>query len=328
MSIPIQWGVIGPGAIARKFAAALATVEGAELAAVASRTQSSADAFGEEFGIERRYVGYDLITADPDIDIVYIATPHPFHAAHAELCIDAGKPVLCEKPFTVNADQAREVISYAREEGVFVMEAMWTRFFPAMSHLRKVLEDGVLGEVRLIQADFGFRGTFDPTGRLFAPNLAGGALLDVGVYPISFASMVMGAPTRVGGVCRKGRTGVDEVAAVTLMNDSGQIASLTTAVTLDTPQEAYVLGTKGHVKIPSPWWQPTALEITAGGSTERHEFPMQCNGFEYQILEAMSCLTQGRTESSVLPLDETLSIVETMDELRAQWGIIYPFEAE
>ncbi|BDI32823.1 oxidoreductase [Capsulimonas corticalis] len=322
-----RWGIIGLGSIAGQFATGLQSVPDAELAAVASRTQEKADAFGEKFGAAKRYGSYRELAADPDIDAVYIATPHPMHAEDSILCLEAGKAVLTEKPFTINAAQARATIDAARANNVFLMEAMWTRFFPVMVKVRELIASQAIGDLRIVQADFGFRAGVNPEGRLFNPALGGGALLDVGSYCVSLASMLLGAPVQTTGVAHIGETGIDEQAAMLLRYSEGQIAVLSTAVRTNTPQEVYLIGTEGKIHIPSPWWKPSKLTLSRDGQeTETLDLPYEGNGYNYQAVEVAECVRAGKTQSSVMPQDETLRIMETMDALRAQWGLKYPME--
>lgn len=322
----IQWGILGPGSISHQFATGLQSAAGAKLLAVGSRSQAKADAFADKFGAPKRHASYEALAADPDIHVIYIATPHPQHKDAALLCLEHGKAVLCEKPFTVNAKEAEEVIASARAKDLFVMEAMWSRFFPAMAHVRKLIADGAIGEVRMLQADFGFRAGVDPSSRLFNPAMAGGGLLDVGVYPISLASMLFGAPSDITGVAQLGETGVDEQAAISLKYAGGQVAALTTGVRINTPQEAYILGTDGSIKVHAPWWKASKITVNAGGKSEELDLPFEGQGMNYEAEEVGNCLRAGKNESDILPLDETLSIMRTTDTLRAQWGLKYPME--
>jgi predicted dehydrogenase len=326
MADTIRWGIIGPGNIAHRFAEGIGAVPNAELTAIASRTPERAQAFAEKWGVPTRYATYEDLVSDPEIDAVYVSTPHPFHAPCSLLAIEAGKPVLCEKPFTVNAAEARKVVEAARARGVFVMEAMWTRFFPVMARIREAIGEGEIGEVRLVHADFGFRAGVNPEGRLFSPALAGGGLLDVGVYPISLASMLLGKPDRVAGLATLGETGVDESAAIALGYPTGALASLTTGVRVNTPHTAFICGTDGSVSIPSPWWVPERATVRRSASSTDFEEPRAASGFEYEIAEAGRCIREGLQESPILPLSETIAIMETMDSLRALWGVRYPME--
>ena len=323
----IRWGILGTGRIARTFAQGLATLPDAALVAVGSRSQEAADAFGESFTVPHRHASYEGLAADPDVDVVYVATPHSLHRDNSLLCLEAGKAVLCEKPFAINAAQAEEVVAQARKCGRFVMEAMWTRFLPAIVRVRELLAEGAIGEVRLLSADFGFRAGFDPHGRLFDPHLGGGALLDVGVYVVSLASLVFGPPARIVSMAHLGSTGVDEQAAMVLGYARGQLAVLSTAVRTSTPQEAIVMGTEGLIRIHSQWWHPTVLTLSLEGREEEViHLPFEGNGYQYEAAEVMRCLRAGRLESEVMPLDETMGIVRTMDQIRAQWGLRYPME--
>ena len=321
----VRWGILGTGYIARKFAEGLAFLPDAELAAVGSRSQAAADAFGDEFGVRRRYTSYEALAEDPDVEVVYVATPHSLHGDNSRLCLAAGKAVLCEKPFAINAAEAAGVIEVAREKRLFLMEAMWTRFLPLLVEVRSLLAQRVIGEVRMVTADFGFRTEVDPGNRLFDPALGGGALLDVGIYPMALAFMVLGRPAHIMSMAHLGRTGVDEQAAVILSYEQGQLAVLTTAIRTQTPQEATLFGTQGSIKIHSPWWRASRLTLASEGEPERIiERPIAGNGYNYEAAEVMDCLRNGRLESEVMPLDETLAIMKTLDEIRAQWGLKYP----
>jgi predicted dehydrogenase len=259
--------------------------------------------------------------------VVYIATPHPIHAGNATLCLEAGKAVLCEKPFSVNAAEAERVVELARERGLFIMEGMWTRFFPLMEEVRRLVSEGAIGEVRMLNVDFGFRADLDPASRLFDQRLGGGALLDVGVYCVSFASMVLGRPSGSVGLSHIGETGVDEQASVVLEHEGGRLANLSIGIRTTTPQEATIMGTEGYVRIHAPWWRPQSMTIyRPGEESETVEAPVSGNGFNYEAAEVMRCLEAGKTESDVMPLDETISVMRTMDGIRAAWGLRYPGE--
>jgi predicted dehydrogenase len=327
MTERIRWGIIGTGRIAAQFADGLAVLPDAALVAVGSRAQESADAFGDRFDVSRRHASYEALAEDPEVDVVYIATPHPFHQENSILCLRAGKAVLCEKPFAINAGQAQAVIDLAREEGLFLMEAMWTRFLPTMRKLRELLAAETIGPVQMMSADFGFRSEFDPTSRLFDPALGGGALLDVGVYTLSLAEMTLGPPARITSMAHIGETGVDEQAVVVLGFGSGQMALLSASVRTTTSQEATLLGTEGQIKVHAPWWQSQKLSLTLSGQgTEVLELPFAGNGYQYEAQAVMDCLRERRQQSAVMPWDETLSVMRTMDRVRAQWGLRYPME--
>ena len=324
----VRWGILGPGSIAKRFAEGLKTLPDARLVAVGSRTREKADRFAEQFGAPNRHDSYEALVADPEVDAIYVATPHTLHREHSILALNAGKAVLCEKPFTINAGECREVVRVAREKNLFPLEGMWSRFFPAMARLRELIRDGVIGEVRMVQVDFGFRAGVNPESRLFNPSLGGGALLDVGVYCVSFASMILGTPSRVESMATLGDTGVDEQSAMLLGYPDGQIALLATAIRTNTRQDALVTGTEGHIVLHRPWWNPRTLTIARGGKDpETLEIPFEGNGFHYEAAEVARCLRAGKLESDVLPLDESIAILETMDKIRGQWGLKYPVES-
>ena len=324
----IRWGIMGTGNIAGVFATGLRSTADAELVAVGSRTAASAQAFGQRFGAARCHASYEALANDPEVDVIYIATPHTLHRDNTLLCLAAGKPVLCEKPFAINAAEAQEMVAAARARGLFLMEAMWTRFLPHMAALRELLASGAIGDVRMLKADFCFRTRFDPRGRLFDPALGGGALLDVGVYPVSLASMVLGAPERIASMAELGATGVDDQAALIFGYPAGQLAVLTAATRTDTPHEALICGTEGQIRIHHQWWAPSKLSITRAQQPEELiDGSALGNGYNYQASEVGDCLRAGRLESDLLPLAETLAIISTLDQVRAQWGLRYPSES-
>ncbi|MFC2161971.1 Gfo/Idh/MocA family protein, partial [Acidobacteriota bacterium] len=275
-----------------------------------------------------RYGSYEDLARDPEIDVVYVSTPHNLHYENCLMLINEGKHVLCEKPFTINAGEAAEVIALARKKKRFVLEAMWTRFIPAIVKVREILEEGRLGEIRMLNASFGFKAEFDPLHRLFNPSLGGGALLDVGVYPVSFASMVFGQrkPDQISSQCFLGKTGVDEQSAVLFRYERGQVAVLSAAVRTEIPQDAYIIGTEGTLRIHAPWWKSKKLSLKFGKKEKVLRYPFRGNGFSFEVEEVVSCLREGRLESEILPLDESLAVMKTMDTVRAQWGLRYPME--
>jgi predicted dehydrogenase len=323
----VRWGILGTGAIARQFVQGLRSLSEAEVLAVGSRSRASAQDFADKRNIPRRHASYDDLASDPDVDVVYIATPHPLHAENATLCLEAGKAVLCEKPFSVNAAEAERVVELAREKRLFIMEGMWTRFFPLMQEVRRLVSEGTIGELRMLNVDFGFRADLDPASRLFDQKLGGGALLDVGVYCVSFASMVLGRPSGFVSLPHLGETGIDEQASIVLEHEGGRLANLSIGIRTATPQEATVMGTEGYVRIHAPWWRPKSMTIyRPGEESETVDAPVSGNGFNYEAAEVIRCLKAGKTESDVMPLDETISVMRTMDGIRAAWGLKYPGE--
>jgi predicted dehydrogenase len=327
MTDTIRWGILGTGWIASEFAQGLAELPDAELAAVGSRTAGSANRFADRFQVPRRHASYQALAEDPGVDVIYVATPNPLHREHCLLCLDAGKPVLCEKPFALNAGQAGDMVRAAREKKLFLMEAMWSRFFPLMAKVRELVDEGAIGEVQMLVADLCIQFDFDPSDRRYAPDLGGGALLDLGVYPLSLASMLMGVPARITSLAHLGTTGVDEQAGIVLGYDQGQVSTLYASLRADSPVEAILLGTKGQIRI-HPWWiRPDALTLSVAGQEDtRLEMPFAGNGYQFEAAEVMACLRAGKLESDLMPLDETLSIMGTMDAIRAQWGLRFPGE--
>lgn len=323
----VRWGILGAGHIARKFALGLQSTAGAELVAVGSRSQEKADAFGAEFNVTRHHGSYEALVADADVEAVYVATPHPMHAPHSILALQAGKVVLCEKPFTANAAQAEQIVAAARKAKKFCMEAMWSRFLPPVQRVKKLLAEGAIGEVRMVMADFGFRCGWNPESRLLDPALAGGGLLDVGLYPLSLASMLMGPCRQAVGLADVGATGVDEQAGMVLKYDHGRLAVLSCAVRTTTQHEAWVFGTEGRIHLHAPWWRGSRITLYRGKDAPQDiDEPIAGNGYNYQAEEVARCLAAGKLESDLMPLAETLATMRTMDELRKQFGVKYPFE--
>jgi len=318
------WGILGPGRIAGRFATDLRRLPEARRVAVGSRDLSRAQAFAAEHGFERAYGSYEALVNDPDVHAVYVATPHPFHAEHTILCLEHGKAVLCEKPLAVNARQAREMAACARANGVFLMEAMWSRFNPVMAEVRRWLSEGAIGEVRLVTADFGFRTAWNPQGRLLDLNLAGGALLDVGVYVASLASMVYGQqPQALSAAAHLGETGVDEQTAMLFHYPNGALAQLFCAIRTATIGEARLYGTEGHIAIPD-FWRATQATLHRPGQEPQ---PIAGEaGYHFEAAEVMACLQTGQRESAIMPLDESVAILETMDQVRRLIGLKYPMD--
>ena len=327
MTEPIRWGILGTGNIAHQFARGLADTPDATLVAVGSRSIDTANTFADEFDVERRHPTYEELADDDGVDAVYVSTPHPFHRDNSILLLEHGKAVICEKPFTINAGDAKAVIDVARQRDVFLMEAMWTRYLPAVVRARELIAEGAIGDVRLVQADFGFRAGINPEGRLFNLALGGGALLDVGIYVISMASMILGPrPSRVASTTQIGETGVDEQSAFLLQYPGGELAVLSCAVRTGTAVEARVFGTEGSILLHGPFFKCGALTVKRGGEEEHIDLPLEGNGYNYEAAEVGRCLRVGLKESDVMPLDETLALMELMDSIRAQWGLSYPME--
>jgi predicted dehydrogenase len=326
---PVRWGIVATGAIARTFATDLAKDPDSTLVAVGSRNAAKAAEFAGRFGAERSYGSYAELAADTSLDAVYVATPHSQHAEVALAVIGTGTAVLCEKPLTLNGTEAITVANEARRRNVFCMEAMWTRFLPAIARVRELVADGAIGEVRQVSADFGTAVRFDPAHRMFDIALGGGALLDLGVYPLSFASMLLGQPAAVRAVARLAPTGADVSTAVLATYLSGAQALLSCSAEVDSGQEATVAGTLGRIHVHRPFWHPTVLTLhRAGREVERIALPATGLGYVHEAAEVVRCLREGLTESPVMPLDETVTVMRTMDEIRAQIGVRYAADEE
>ena len=322
---PFRWGVLGPGGIARKFATGLQVLPDHALVAVGSRSQERSDLFGDEFDVPRRYASYEELVADPEIDAIYVSTPHSFHKEHTLLCLAHGKHVLTEKPFALNEAQGVDMVAAAHKAGLFLMEAMWTRFLPIIVEARRLLDEGAIGSLRMVQADFGFRTSFNPSGRLFDPALGGGALLDVGVYPVALAHMLLGAPTRVAALAEIGASGIDEQTGILLGYPGGPLALLSTAVTTNTPHEATLMGTEGWIRLSAPWWVGKELVLQRAGREPEHVVrPYLGNGYGHEANAVAESVRAGKTEHPVMSLAESLAILRTMDRVREQIGVRYP----
>jgi len=318
MTEPLRWGLIGTGWIADSFAADLAFTDSGRAVAVGSRRIETANSFADRFEIPNRHGSYEELVADPEVDVVYVATPHPLHHPNALLALGAGKPVLVEKPFTMNAAEARELVAAARAEKLFLMEAMWTRFLPHIAQIRRLIAEGALGEIVTVSADHGQWFAKDPEFRLFAPELGGGALLDLGVYPVSFASMLLGAPSTISALIEPAFSGVDGQTSMLFGYDSGAQAVLSCTSLAKSPTRAAIVGTEARIEIDGDFYSPSSFTlITRSGEQTRYEEPHRGRGLWHQTDEVARCLQGGLLESPLMPLDESVSIMQTMDAVLA-----------
>ena len=318
MTEPLRWGLIGTGWIADSFAADLAFTDSGRAVAVGSRRIETANSFADRFEIPNRHGSYEELVADPEVDVVYVATPHPLHHPNALLALGAGKPVLVEKPFTMNAAEARELVAAARAEKLFLMEAMWTRFLPHIAQIRRLIAEGALGEIVTVSADHGQWFAKDPEFRLFAPELGGGALLDLGVYPVSFASMLLGAPSTISALIEPAFSGVDGQTSMLFGYDSGAQAVLSCTSLAKSPTRAAIVGTEARIEIDGDFYSPSSFTlITRSGEETRYDEPHRGRGLWYQADEVARCLQGGLLESPLMPLDESVSIMQTMDAVLA-----------
>ncbi|MGC5013101.1 Gfo/Idh/MocA family protein [Streptosporangium sp. DT93] len=324
---PIKWGILATGGIAATFTEDLKLLPDAEVVAVGSRSEASARAFADRHGIPRAHGSWAELAADPDVDIVYVANTQNAHHDAVRTCLEGGKAVLCEKAFTLNRAEAARLVDLARERGLFLMEAMWTRCIPAIRTIMELVEGGALGPVATVHADFGFSVSVPPDHRLRNPALGGGALLDVGVYPVSFAHMVLGAPAGVRSWARLTPEGVDENTGVLLGYDSGAVALLSCGITTHSPVAASISGPLGRIEVPAPFFRPDTFVLhRVEGEPETFHVPFEGKGMLHEAAEAMRCMREGLLESPLMPWQATLDVMATLDEVRAQVGVRFPGE--
>jgi len=321
----IKWGIAGAGNIANKFAAAIKNVDGAELTSVASRSLENAKAFADKHGIENIFVGYEEMAKSDLVDAVYIATPHPFHKSCAEIFLNAKKHVLCEKPVCVNAKQATELSECADKNGVFLMEAMWTRFLPAIKEAVLIANSGEIGEIRGVKADFCYSILPEEDPKVFDNSMAGGSLLDVGVYGLNFAAIFLGSnPESITSVSDVSG-GVDRETNILMKYKNGAIASVSSAITTLKPETGYIYGTKGYIELPQ-FYGAKEIIVNVNNIEKRISKPSIGDGFEEEIIEVCNCIRSGKTESDVMPMAESIKIMQQMDCIREQINLRYPFD--
>jgi predicted dehydrogenase len=320
----VRWGILGPGGIATQFAKDLSLVPGAERAAVGSRSAEKAGAFAEGFGFARAHGSYAELAADPDVDVVYVATPHAQHLDAALLCIEGGKSVLVEKPITLDLSSAAQLVQAAHLHEVFLMEAMWMRLNPAIRKVAELIEEGAIGWVSAIHADFGLQGPFEPEHRLRNPKLGGGALLDLGVYPIHLAHLIMGTPASVQAWAHLTPEGVDENTGVLLGWAAGAVAALTCSINGNSRTAASITGTDGRIDLPSGFFMPREFVLNRPGrAPETFELPFDGGGYQFEAAEVQRCLLAGELESPLMPHATTLEIMGLLDTIRDEIGVAY-----
>lgn len=323
----INWGILAPGRIARKFASDLKLVENANLLAVASRDINKAKEFAHEFDADKWYGSYEELVQDPDVDVIYVASPHVFHFEHTLLCLQNGKHVLCEKPMGMNAQQVKELAMVAAQQKLFLMEAFWTNFIPSFIKCRDLVKQGVIGDIKVIQADFGFKAQYDVNARTFNKELGGGSLLDIGLYPVFLALELAGEPDHIKASAIIGSTGVDETCSMVFnYQEKGIIANLSSSFLVSTPTEALIYGTLGTIKMHTQWHAPTSISIIKDGKEDTLTFNEPGFGYEHEIQEVVSCLLSNLKESSGFPLRKSILLHQTLDRVRAEIDLSYKFD--
>jgi predicted dehydrogenase len=323
-----RWGILAPGKIAHKFAVGLQVVPGAELYAVGSRDFERARKFADQYHAPVCYGSYEELARDPEVDVIYIASPHSFHMEQTLLCLQEGKGVLCEKPLAINSHQVTAMIKSSKHYGSFLMEALWSRFLPNIIKTKEAINQGVIGDVSHLEADFGFLADYDPKSRLFDPYLGGGALLDIGIYPLFFAIYLFGSPVEIEASATLTKTGVDQSCKVHLLFAGGKTASLYFTLTEFTPVEARITGDKGEIKLPNRWYQPVNMITSKDSSQVETVFDFVGNGYNYQAAEVQNCLGQNKIESDNWSHGDSLQLMQLMDNIRLQCGIEYPADQE
>jgi predicted dehydrogenase len=325
---PIRWGILATGGIAGQFTEDLLRLPDAEVVAVGSRTAEAARTFAGRYGIGRAHGSWSALAEDPDVDVVYVATPHSAHHAATKLCLEAGKSVLCEKPFTLDLPTTQDLVDTARSRGLFLMEAMWMRTNPAIRRIQELVAEGAIGEPTHVQADFGVQGPFPEGHRMRAPELGGGALLDLGVYPITFAYLFLGRPDALRAWASLHPEGTDANTGLIFGYASGAIATLQCGMLGETSQRATVTGTDGRIEVPRLFFRPEGFTLTRAtgpraGVAEQVDVPIEGNGMVYEAREVHRCLREGLTESPLVPLDSSLELMRLLDDIRALIGVTY-----
>ena len=325
MKDKIKWGILSTGKIAHKFAEDLIRVESAELQAVGSRNLKKAQEFAQRFDVPNAFGSYDELAEFDDIDVVYIGSPHSLHIQHSILCLKNNKHVLCEKPMGINQQEVHKMIQVAQDNQRFLMEAMWTRFFPFFESMSEIVDSGEIGDIKFIEADFGFSFDFDASHRLFDPSLGGGALLDVGIYPVFIAIFLLGKPKEIRSLMSPTQSGVDETITIQMSWQNGIIANLIASVGMDTRCEAKIVGTRKTIHIPRRWHEADRILIMEGEQIFKEiGFTRTCRGYLYEIHEVNRCISEGRLTSSKMPLELSLLISEVLDEIRTLVDLRYP----
>jgi len=323
----IKWGILGTGRIAKIFAADLQLAEGCELVAVASRNQSGADEFAEKFPVKFRHSSYEELAQNPEVDVIYIATPHNLHYENTLLCLNNNKAVLCEKPFAINTRQSLEMINLAMEKKLFLMEALWTKFHPHYIKMQEMIQQGLLGEIRSVLANFGFKPLAPVNPRLFEPEMGGGTMMDIGIYNVFMAMSILGKPDHIDAVMTPAPTGVDEQCAVLFRYKNGAMAQLFSTFSSNLATDMDICGSEGRIRLTSKFYEPSATIEFYKGREEKQIIPVEKEtgtGYQYEARHVNECLRNGLTESPVIPFAETIERMETLDKIRHIAGVRYP----
>ena len=327
MTKTINWGILGLGSIANKFAQALTSVPNTKLYAVGSRSSDKAKQFAKKYNVKNFYGSYEELASDPSVDAIYIATPHVLHCENTLMCIGNGKAVLCEKPFAMNEKEVMRMVKKAHDNEVFLMEALWTRFLPTIAKTMELIAGGVIGDIIHVKSDFGMKAPYDPDKRLFNRDLGGGCLLDIGIYPVFIALLLLGEPDEISAEAVIGKTGVDENFSSTFKYNNGKMATLFSTFLTNTPVETNIYGTKGFIRINRMWHIPTSLTIVKNdGHSENIKFDYRSNGYDLEAEEVTNCLLNGSKESSIMPLDFSIKLIRLLDKIRKICNIKYPMD--
>jgi predicted dehydrogenase len=322
----INWGIIGCGKIAHKFIQDFEFVKKGKVVAVAARSQERAKAFADQYAVPKSYGSYEALVNDAEVDVIYIATPHNYHLEHMKLCFNHNKAVLCEKPITVNAKDFEEALGVLKTKDVFLMEAMWTWYLPAVIKAKQWIQEGRIGEVKFLRADFGFKGEMDMESRLFNPDLAAGSLLDIGIYPLSIAEFLIDSEIKsVKSVGYLGRTGIDEYNAISMEYENGVFVQASSTILADTHNDAFIVGTEGMIRIKHFWCTKSAILETRTG-TEIFEDDCPSHGYNWETEAVNELLMAGKKESPVVTHAKTMKTMKLMDLIRKEMGLKYPFE--
>jgi predicted dehydrogenase len=325
MAKKIKFGILGTGKIASKFALGLSTVDEAELYAVGSRTQESSAAFAEKHKVPKPYASYENLAKDSEVDIIYIATPHNLHYENTILCLNQNKHVICEKPFAVNAKEVNAMIKLANEKNLFLMEALWSRFMPHIIKAKELINEGIIGDVKLLTSDFCMKPKFDPDSRLFNKDLIGGSLMDIGIYPVFLAYHILGKPSKIQALAGFGKTGVDENCSISFGYDDEKLAVLYSSMKSTNGVNAIIEGDKGKIIFESPWHAPSNFTLLLdNGHKEHFTFDQSINGYNYEAQEVVNCLHAGKTQSDIWSWQNSLDLIELLDDIRFKAEIRYP----